>query len=476
VRGENALQLNYFLSTPTRIRHCEVHGEGTATAALHRANIQLMVRVAMGVLLAVLGSGPVLGANGSGGGVVELPSSRLLLGAVTSPAPPVADARAKAAQRDYGFETTISRPELENYLSRSITYSDLLHGLGNVEDNIRFLTNCGAKFIGRAIYRWGSESQLPELLAKAKPIAEKAHAADPDMILQAACFEIVTRQVSQLPVPEWLFKEFGLPPETRNFQYESMLYPEGQWGRDHWGKGASVPDMSQRETQMWFVYLAASYIDLGVEAIHFGQVEIMDRRDKMHTHWREMLGRVRGHATRHARRRLLLCDAHVPSGGIVHEGKLMLDFHSFPLRIDEVPDKPEEGVLKMGYLDSLFGRSKGGLTPSGWSCDHLPFIVELDNFGASGHGGENIGAHWIWGYDEICWFARQPEGYRNQWLRYAWNWVREHDANGYLQMPGSRTLAVPAGGKHWYWANAASPATPNGYGQEETIKAIWGAH
>jgi len=81
--------------------------------------------------------------------------------------------------------------------------------------------------------------------------------------------------------------------------------------------------------------------------------------------------------------------------------------------------------------------------------------------------------HYIWGYDEICWFAHQPAEYRNFWLKYAWDWVRRHDPNGYLQMPGSRTLANPVGKKNWYWANTPSKAVPIGFGQEETIKAIW---
>ena len=33
---------------------------------------------------------------------------------------------------------------------------------------------------------------------------------------------------------------------------------------------------------------------------------------------------------------MLICDSHVPSGGLVREGKLLMDFHSFPLRIKEI--------------------------------------------------------------------------------------------------------------------------------------------
>jgi len=394
----------------------------------------------------------------------------LTLAILTSPRAGAAAAREET--RDYHFDGTISRDVLENYLSRSITMAAVLHGIGDVNDNVRMLTHTGAKFIGRAIYRWGGEASLESLLATAKPIAAKLHEADPEIVLQAAAFEIVTEQVNQIPIPADVFKQFGLEPQKRHFRYESMLYPDGH-RVNHWSRGASVPDMSRLETQMWFVYLCRCYIDIGVEAVHFGQVEIMDDRDPDHVHWRRMMEIVRRYARRHARRHMLICDAHVPSGGIVHDGRLMFDFHSFPLRIDEVVDKPGYGVLKMGYLDSIFGRSKGGVTPSGWACESLPFIAELDNFGRSGREGKNIGAHWIWGYDEICWFAHQSEAYRNQWLCYAWHWIRTHDPNGYLQMPGSRTLAAPVGEIHWYWANTKSNAVPTGFNQEETIKAIW---
>ncbi len=379
-----------------------------------------------------------------------------------------------AATPTYNFDTKIPRKVLENYLSRSITMSELLHARGNPDDNIRMLNNTGAKFIGRAIYRWGGESALENLLKTAKPIAQKLHKADPDIILQAAAFEIVSTDVSKIPIPESIFKEFDLTPEKRNFSYEAMLYPNNH-RVDHWRKGASVPDMSQLETRMWFTYLAARYIDIGIEAIHFGQVEIMDDRDPDHKHWRDMMQRTRQYARKHARRHMLICDAHVPSGGIVHNGKLMFDFHSFPLRIEEVedPGNPHHGILKIGYLDSIFKRSKGGITPSGWRCKSLPYIAELDNFGRSGKGGQNIGAHWIWGYDEICWFAHQPEKYQNDWLWYAWKWIRQNDPNGYLQMPGSRTLADPVGNIHWYFANTKTPETPTGFNQEATIKAIW---
>jgi hypothetical protein len=381
----------------------------------------------------------------------------------------------QAVAADYTFDGTISRRVLENYLARSITMLDLLTGKGDTDDTIRMLTTCGAKFAGRTIYVWGGEKRLPQRLAKGKKIAATIRARDPEMILQAALFEIVTRDVGQLSVPAWVFREFGMAPEDRTFRYEAMLGAD--WPlRDHWRRGSSVPDIRQQETKMWFYYLAVNYIRIGCEALHIGQVELVGRRDRTNAHWWDVLRRIRAHAAKHARRHLVLIDGHVPSGGLVYDGdKLLCDFHSFPLRIISVAGRPQEGILRVGFLDSIYGRSRGGVTPSGWRCEHLPYLVELDNWGRSGREGQPTKDAWIWGYDEICWFARQPESYRNTWLRYAWDWVRTHDPNGFFQMPGSRCLAAPASGKNWYFANRPSPAVPGGFNQEGTIKAIWDA-
>lgn len=60
------------------------------------------------------------------------------------------------------------------------------------------------------------------------------------------------------------------------------------------------------------------------------------------------------------------------------------------------------------------------MTVNGWSCDHLPYLVELDNYGESSAPGTRglskkrlsklpgfhiKGECWTWGRDEITWFA-----------------------------------------------------------------------
>jgi len=390
----------------------------------------------------------------------------------------LAAASAAAAGRNYRFNGKISRQVLENYLARSITMQEIYRSPGNLDDDIRMLKNTGAKFVGRSIYLWGNEARIadPKFLAAGRDMAERIHRNDPDVILEAAVFEIVTEGVGQVPVPAWVLKEFGQKPETRNFHYAAMLFPDKSMD-DHWGRGSSVPDIRQLETQMWFYFLSASYMDIGIEAIHFGQLDLVGREDPENRSWADLLRRVRAYAAKKARRRWVLCDAHTPKGGPVVDGRLLLDFHAFPLRPKEVAGEPQKAELAVGYTDAFYGRSHGGVAPSGWKCDHLPYLVEFDNFGATRTPGQSAQSQgpsiFVWGWDEITWFAEQPEAYRNEWLGYAWKWLAEHDSAGHLEMPGGRMMT--RGSVNWYFANTKSAENPRGFSQEETIKAIWAA-
>ncbi len=373
----------------------------------------------------------------------------------------------------YDFDRTITRPVLEHYLARAITMEGLLNGRGDLADNLRMLRSLGAKFIGRSLCLWGGEAALLGNLERAKQQVPQVHAADPDMMLQACIFEIVTTQVDQVPVPDWAFVALGQPVEKRSFRYADMRYADGRF-KDHWRPGQSVPDVSRPETKLWFYFLGASFIDVGCEAIHLGQTELMNQNDPHLDHYAQVLALLRSHAAQHARRHLVLFDSHVPSGGLVRDGQLLMDFHSFPLRIMEVPETPQAALLKLGFSDGIYGRSKGGRTFSGWTCEHLPYLVEIDNWGVSRQPGQaGAGGIWIWGYDEISWFAHQSKPYRAEWLRYAHDWVQRTDPNGHLQMPGSRTLASPVNGVHWYFANRPSPVVPNGFDDEAAIRAVW---
>ena len=253
-----------------------------------------------------------------------------------------------------------------------------------------------------------------------------------------------------------------------------MLYPNGRF-KDHWRAGQSVPDVSRPETKLWFYFLAASFIDVGFEAIHFGQTELMNHNDRSLDHYSQVLALIRSYAAKHARRHMVLCDSHVPSGGLVRDGQLLMDFHSFPLRIMEVPGQaagsdPEGGLFRR-HLRPEQGRHD--VQRLEVRAPALPGGDRQLGRQPAARARREAGGIWIWGYDEITWFAHQSQPYRGDWLRYAWDWVRRTDPNGYLQMPGSRTLRSPLDSKRWYYANNPSPAVPNGFGDEEAIRAIW---
>lgn len=389
--------------------------------------------------------------------------------------------------RNYHFKNgIIKRNVLESYLSRAVTMAEFCTGdpfyvdgpYSYKADDMRMLHNIGAKFIGRALYLWGGEEKVndPRFWNDAESMIDKMHKVDKQIIFQACIFEIITSQVNKVKIPSRVFKAFKLPAEDRNFRYDSMVNKNGVLV-NHWNKNASVPDISRTETRMWFYFLACNYMDIGIEAIHFGQVELMSMEDRnmQYRNWKDILSKVRTYAKKNARRKTILCDGHLPGGGIVVDGKLLFDFHSFPSRPMALVNKPEQAIIKEGFIDAFYGRSKGGITPSGWRCHHLPYLVELDNFGISAHSGEiDPAGYFVWGYDEISWFSKQPESYRNQWLQYAWNEIRQTDTNGFLEMPGSRVITgVSQQPERRYRANTRSSSCPLGFGQEETIKNIW---
>src|SRR5881396_3048081 len=85
---------------------------------------------------------------------------------------------APSRAQDFHFDSSVSRPVLENYLSRSVSFTELLHddltlprnsrGV-DPRDNMRLLLAAKAKFVGRALMVWGRERNLPAFLATAKP-------------------------------------------------------------------------------------------------------------------------------------------------------------------------------------------------------------------------------------------------------------------------------------------------------------------
>lgn len=383
----------------------------------------------------------------------------------------------------YTFDGPVPEKVLTRYLGRAITMSEFLTPEPFIVDgtypdkdaDVRYILGTGTKFVGRAIYRWGHEDQLtdPAFWSGAADLAAKVHEADPDVIFQGAVFEAVYPEVNAVPVPEWAFEALGLPVEERNFRYGDMLFPDGTFV-GQWGRG-SVPDIRAVETQLWLMYLIGSYVDIGCEAIHLGQVYLMGRNDPQWETWDSFLTKVRRYVHPRARRHWVLFDCHGGRKGVIRDGRSLTDFNAYPLRIKEVEGEPLKGVLEEGWSDSIYGADIACKVPSGWHTDALPYLVEFDNFGVSDAPGRpSTDGYHIWGYDEITWFYLLSHEDKLSWLEYAWNWIRTHDPAGHLEMPGARVITTGEGPVFMGRAVAPSDSIPHGMDIEGKVTELFG--
>jgi len=415
--------------------------------------------------------------------------------------------------QEYRFRGTMSQQVLNNYLDRAITMQGQseVEGNGQLSEaerrrNIAMLHNVGAKFVSRIGGWWENaydQTAHDALFAAVRQNVRDLHARDREVICQAAVFEYVSESVNNITVPARVLRAFGLPVVQRNFRYQDMLYPApaAQYrvydGPMPESMRHFTPDITTQEAQLWFYYMATRYLDAGCEAIHFGQVEVMNRRDMGNAQWWALLQKIRAYAATH-NRGVVLCDGHVPSGGIYYEPmlahtmalaewqayrpasdstkQLVLDFHSLGVYYQEAPScTPERQpvTLPLNPTAGLHQSSLGGNSPRGWTAVRNPYLVELDNGGpnteaAVGCDYDRSRDWFLWGWDEISWFAQQPPPYRDSVLVYSYYRIKELDPQGHLAMPGMRGVE-PGMGRAGYLYRSNT-----GLGnQQTTMKNIW---
>ncbi len=383
--------------------------------------------------------------------------------------------------KNYSFDTVISKEVLENYLSRAVSAAWLIDSL-TLDDDLRALKRLGVKFIGRASGIWEPEADDELHFNKSRSLAKQVHEMDPDVILQACIFEAVYRPVERFPIPAYVFQAFNLPAEERCFRFEAMRFPKPLKGL-YWGNDGALPDITQTETQFWFYYRATRYILCGYEAFHMGQIHLYCADDKGYKIMSRLMGMIRDFASLHARRHLVLMDAH--SHGININGRLLLDYHAMPFTRVALTDRPGDClVLKRE------GFSEGGQNPSGWEADVMPYLMEYDNWGGKVvddfqklSNTERAQMDW-WGYDQIGWFANQDEKGQRHFLEYTYKWTAVNNVNAYFAIPFRRTLGSAAvmmtradNGKtekqEYYQINRKRTGCPMGFSQEDTVKALW---
>lgn len=364
------------------------------------------------------------------------------------------------------FDGSMPRETLEYYLAHAAS-AQWISESETLDDDIRVILKTGLKFLGRAAGIWKGSRPEEDHFALVKQSADRIHAADPEIILQACIFEALYREdVEPVPVPAWVFEAFGRKPETRNFNYDACLF---QKGTDTWD---CMPDISQPETQMWFYYRGVRYIDSGYEAFHMGQIHLYTGHDRGFQAIGRVIGMLRDYGRQHARRHKVLFDAH--SHSLVVNGKSLLDYNAMPFTRFPVLDRPGEKLVLVRE-----GRSGGGISPEGVYEKSLPFLYEFDNW-----GGRDVWAHenlsydklaWSqwWGGDQISWFASQDEASRNSFLAYALKWTAVNNPDGFFAFPLMRGIGSGGdGAERHYKLNDHTDLCPEGFSQEDAAAEL----
>lgn len=393
---------------------------------------------------------------------------------------------------NFKFDGNMSREVLESYLSRAVTASSLFE-TETLEDDLRAIKRLGVKFIGRAANIWYMLEDDDVHFAKAKALADAVHVQDPEIILQACVFEIVTKRIDTVKIPAYVFDAFGKPVEDRCFCWdEARMLPEDGSRREHKypegrpaGKCGAMPDLNRDEARMYFYYRATKYIDCGYEALHMGQIHLYTAEDRGMKKTYELFQMIRDYAAKNARRHKVLLDAH--THGVSVNGKLMFDYHAMPFT--RAPLEYYEGQRLVLVRE---GFSEGGENPNGWSGEQMPYLYEYDNWGGKMFRDEelpNIPRHQLalwqwWGYDQIGWFANQDEDVRNHFIEYTYRWTQVNNPHAFFEMPFRRMLSdarvtmVRAdngemGTNAYYQINNKSEKCPMGFSQEDVMKACW---
>ena len=382
--------------------------------------------------------------------------------------------------QDSVFYGKMSKPQLESYLSKSIVtefdqlssgtkpYNDLIDFA--VKLDARMLTTCfGVGYGSELPFKYGGFDSIMVTVQNIKTAYKNSDHEPP--ILGAAIWEAVTRDVDSLMPDSNAASMYNVP--IRHFIFDSMKYANDTNTR------IATPDITRRETQLYFYYIATRLIDCGIENLQMGIIGIENLNDNGNIITWDLYGKIRQSAAS-KNRGLVLISAGTNGLYLKQTDTLIFDFCAIPSRVSgyytgtdstwasmwDYFESPYGGPGKLSYNDcSPYGKVLGGQTYMGWYSDSMPYMVDLDNYLTNLCNCLSSGCWNAYGYDEISWFSLQTEEYRNQWLCYANTRVKELDRNCYFTMP-VRTLFT----RVWKYYNAI-----NGYGynQEDAIVNIW---
>ena len=402
----------------------------------------------------------------------------------------------------YG-QDSLTKPLLEAYLDRAIVHMSASSYPPSLwkERSRKFLNDTGAKFIHWADIGW-VRRYAPENWTKLTDQIDAVHNTDygADVLFECGVMEAVGKiQIDSTPIPKWLLtvltdtgiqdkRKIG-PNGKEFFSYEAMFdrnaedWPKkyvGLWNADP-AFEQSVPDLTMLETQIYYAYLIAEYIDSGFEGVMFGQTMLTGARDKDNAALNSICNFARRWAAARGYRKAVTLTSHVNRNTDYPKsnGKPIFTHITWPSRLSVRNDEPL--VLQFGPDVKAKGHRQSGEQIVGLlKLDHdLPILLEIDNY--SRRNGPS--AVCDEGYDEITGYAVQSPEQRSEFLKHYYfecrKW-RDKDGNArvHLAMPGHRCLNVPVS---LYTLENGEPSPPTSFywpykeegGEEETIKELF---
>ena len=359
-------------------------------------------------------------------------------------------------------QQSLTKPVLEAYLDRSISHMNTWD-----ERAQKFFCDTGTKFVHWADLGWGRLYKADDW-TQLTSIIDQIHSTDctQDMIFECGIMEIVSLPtINATLIPDWMLKIFddlGLqemrkagPNGKNHFCYEAMFdrnatdWPKrnvGMWDTNAANEG-SVPDLTMLETQLYYAYLAAEYIDAGFEGIMFGQAGLTGKRDTGNVSLNNIIKFAKKWAAARAYRRALTLSSHVMkptdyASSPSEKPKPLLTHYTFPTRM-RYTDKTPIGMEFSPYLQAEGRRHGGKQVALQLEFPHdLPVLLEIDNYGAT--SPPNVCDET---YDEITAYAnKNPEqraGFLEKFYFESRKWPNvDGNARVHFALPGYRYLHV----------------------------------
>lgn len=395
-------------------------------------------------------------------------------------------------------QESLTKPLLEAYLDRSISHMNTWD-----ERSQKFFCDTGTKFVHWADLGWGRLYTADDW-KQLTDVIDQVHLSEcnQDMILECGIMEIVSMPtLNATLIPDWMLKildDLGIQekrmvgPKGKNyFCYEAMFdrnalnWPKrnvGMWDANPANEG-SVPDITMLETQLYYAYLAAEYIDAGFEGIMFGQAGLTGKRDTGNVALNNICEFAKKWAAARAYRHALTLSSHVlkPTDYAAspnEKPKPLLTHYTFPTRMIYT-DTPRIGMMFSPYLKASGRRQGGKQVAMQLAFPHdLPVLLEIDNYGPT--APPNVCDE---GYDEIVAYSNKNPEQRAAFLkRYYFacrKWPNvDGNARVHFAMPGSRYLYAPISlfvlenGERSKPTSTYLPYKEEG-GEEETIRELF---